>query len=104
MIIDGGNVMNIAALDVIEKLQFAIGKHSKPYKATQVDDCAIHVTHQCLVTFKIGIYKDATGVVSFLWTLLISEVVTGRIASNARYTTCYRSSSQHIIDKSLLIE
>ena len=66
MIIDGGNVMNIAAQKVIDKLQLAIEELSKPYKATQVDDCAIHVTHQCLVTFKIGIYKDDTGVVSFL--------------------------------------
>ena len=59
VIIDGGSCTNVASTILVEKLNLATLKHSRPYKLQWLNDCGeVRVDRQVLVTFSIGKYLD----------------------------------------------
>ncbi|KAF7810543.1 uncharacterized protein G2W53_037286 [Senna tora] len=59
LIIDGESVTNVASTTMVEKLNFPIIRHPRPYKLQWLNECGeIKVDKQVLVSFSIGKYCD----------------------------------------------
>ena len=59
MIIDRGSCTNAASVTLMEKLSLPLLKHPRPYKLQSLNDSGgVKVTHQVLVSFKIGKFED----------------------------------------------
>ena len=77
MIIDGGDNLNIASQDLVEKLNLKIETNPNPFQVAWVNNTFIPISFRCLVTFLFG--KDFE---EFVWCevlpVKISHILLGK--------------------------
>ncbi|RVW31891.1 Transposon Ty3-G Gag-Pol polyprotein [Vitis vinifera] len=77
MIIDGGNSLNIASQELVEKLNLKTERHPNPFRVAWVNDTFIPVSFRYLVTFLFG--KDFE---EFVWCevlpIKVGHILLGR--------------------------
>ena len=58
LVIDRGSSMNVVSKDDVKFLNLQVEPHPNPFRVAWVNDHTLHVAQRCLVSIKIGDYKD----------------------------------------------
>jgi hypothetical protein len=59
MIIDSGNIINVASVTLVRKLGLNTIKYERPYQVQWLNECGVvRVNRQVMISFTIGNYKD----------------------------------------------